>query len=54
MEDIYFSAGNSGLVTVTNFTGPELDELWSKIEDQVLKKWNVGRGRKVMISLKMF
>ena len=52
MEEIYFWKGNAGLVTVTNFTGLELNEFWSKISDLVLRKWNVGRGRKVSYKAK--
>lgn len=47
LEAIYLTEGNTGLVTTTNFTATELDELWGHVSTPALSRWNVGRGRKV-------
>ena len=47
LEAIYLTEGNTGLVTTTNFTTTELDELWGHVSTPALSRWNVGRGRKV-------
>ena len=46
LQEMYSKEGNQSLLAVTNFTLVELDELWSKIRDVILTKWNVGRGRR--------
>ena len=46
MEQFYLLEGQQGLLTLTNFTSQEIDELWNTIEDHVQAHWNIGRGYK--------
>ena len=48
LKSVYLLEGQAGLVTLTNFTSDEFEELWGLMRDHVGANWNVGRGRKTV------
>lgn len=45
-DKFYAVDGNASIKVLTNFTGVEFRKLYSLLEDTILEKWNIGRGKK--------
>lgn len=45
-DKFYTADGNEGIRKLINFTAVEFRGLYSRIQAQVVSRWNVGRGRK--------
>lgn len=47
-DKFYAADGNAGIRRLTNFTAAEFRELYAKIHEGLVTRWNVGRGRKTV------
>jgi len=45
-DQFYAINGNASIIEMTNFTGVEFRKLYSILQDSIVKKYNIGRGRK--------
>ena len=47
LEAIYQAGGQPEVVSMTNFSTEEIENLWSYLYNHVYAHWNVGQGRKI-------
>lgn len=45
-DKFYEDGGNEGIRKLINFTGVEFSQIYSKMQEQLVTGWNVGRRRK--------
>ena len=53
LETLYLAEGQDGIVTMTNMTSIELDDLWGYLEVTIKLNWNIGHSCKFKPSQKM-
>lgn len=52
VDQFYNEGGSSAIKTPTNFEAPQLEIVWTYVQEYVKSSYNVGRGKKSKITAK--